>query len=184
MPPWIWTHSGFWPCYRRTYRTRNIVRFDCVHSRAQGCWCVKLPAECTALLFPAAVTPSLPARHVWQLCALVSFASFLLVPFFMSLGVSPTRLWKMIFVGTLLPLASHKSAVVTWLFSQRKLLTGLPSLWGLLSLGALYSHRAFWGSVNAKGTHTWSRINNLYLAVSVRNTGLGLCWVYEATLGK
>lgn len=54
------------------------------HSWAQGCWCVKLPAECTALLFPAAVTPPRFQSDMFDNCA----HSLLSSPFFSSFLVT------------------------------------------------------------------------------------------------
>lgn len=86
-----------------------------------------------------------------------------------------------IFVGTLLPLVSHKSAVRAWLFSQdtlpkSSLIVGQlstvfgsrcsPSLWSCL-LGVCY--RKGHACLNQK---IW-----IYLTIFVSNTGLGLCRV-------
>ena len=66
-------------------------------------------------VFPAAVAPS-PSCPTCSTPARTH--SLLPSPFFSFLGVSLARLGEIIFVGTLLQLASHKSAVGACLFSQ------------------------------------------------------------------
>lgn len=65
------------------------------------------------------------------------------------------------------------------LLSQQTLAEGLLSIycWPTGCVGARCSPSACLGSVSAKGTHTWNRINNLHLSVFVSNAGSGLCWV-------
>ena len=143
-------------------------------------------------VFPAAVAPS-PSCPTCSTPARTH--SLLPSPFFSFLGVSLARLGEIIFVGTLLQLASHKSAVGACLFSQHTFwhhththtLRSSSKLWAhWLSKPGVHpaSHRAFWGSGAAKDTHTWDRINNLYLCVFVRNAWLDLCCRVKGLRGE
>lgn len=144
-----------------------------------------MPAECTALLLPAAVWPlrSLPDFFDSSAHSLLSspsprrsFSSWVCP---MPSARGNQFRGNFVAIGPAInQLLEHDcfKPTDTWqrslLFSRAPLEVGAPGIHPS-------SRRAFWGSVTAKGTHTWDRINNLQLAVFVSSAGLGLCLVGE-----
>lgn len=180
----------FWHRSSGRYRVTTIVIFTkkflkTLHFLAcPTCWCAEVPAECTALLLilqhsSSALKPVMSDTRAHTLFFCLFFWSLF------SSGCVPGSTRGNNIVGTLLPLANHKSAVWAWVFGQHTAWvffycgptecgcgSGVHPLCSCLPSGRLSLKRA-----NLPG-----RKYIIHLAIIfVSDTGLGLCWVQRCS---